>query len=37
MRRIFKYLNGQGLRLTLELIIKIIGTLMDLAIPYVLT
>lgn len=37
MRKILPYLKNLKLRLTLELTIKIIGTLMDLAIPYVLT
>jgi ABC-type bacteriocin/lantibiotic exporter with double-glycine peptidase domain len=37
MNRILPYLKNQKLRLALELTIKIIGTLMDLAIPYVLT
>ena len=31
MKTIFKYLNKQGLRLTLELIIKITGALSDFA------
>ena len=37
MKKILPYLKNQKLRLLFELIIKIIGTLMDLAIPYVLT
>lgn len=37
MSKILPYLGNQKLRITLGLIIKIIGTLMDLAIPYVLT
>ncbi len=37
MRTIFKYLKNQKLRLTIQLSAKVIGTLMDLAIPYVLT
>lgn len=37
MRRILPYLKNLKLRLFLELTIKVIGTLMDLAIPYVLT
>lgn len=37
MRKILPYLKNLKLRLAIELTIKIIGTLMDLAIPYVLT
>lgn len=37
MNKIWPYLKNQKLRLAVELTIKIIGTLMDLAIPYVLT
>lgn len=37
MKKIWPYLSTQKLRITIGLIIKIIGTLMDLAIPYVLT
>lgn len=37
MKKILPYLKNQKLRLIFELIIKVIGTLMDLAIPYVLT
>lgn len=37
MRRIFKYLKNQKFRLFIQILVKIIGTLMDLAIPYILT
>lgn len=37
MRRILPYLKHQTFRLIIQIIVKIIGTLMDLAIPYVLT
>ena len=37
MSKIWPYLSKQKLRLTIGLTIKVIGTLMDLAIPYVLT
>ena len=37
MRRIFKYLKNQKFRLFIQIVVKIIGTLMDLAIPYILT
>ena len=37
MRRIFKYVGIYKVRMIIGLIIKIIGTLMDLAIPYILS
>lgn len=37
MKRILPYLKNQTFRLIIQIIVKIIGTLMDLAIPYVLT
>ena len=37
MKRLLPYLKHQKLRLFIQIIVKIIGTLMDLAIPYVLT
>ncbi len=37
MKRIFKYLKNQKFRLFIQIVVKIIGTLMDLAIPYILT
>lgn len=37
MKKIWPYIKTQKLRVIIELIIKIIGTLMDLAIPYILT
>lgn len=37
MKRVFSYLSSYKLRLTLSLLIKTIGTLVDLAIPYVLS
>jgi len=37
MKRLLPYLKHQKLRLLIQIIVKIIGTLMDLAIPYVLT
>ena len=37
MKKILPYLKHQKLRLFIQLIVKIVGTLMDLAIPYVLT
>ena len=37
MKKILPYLKNLKLRLFIELTIKVIGTLMDLAIPYVLT
>lgn len=37
MKRLLLYLKHQKLRLFIQIIVKIIGTLMDLAIPYVLT
>ena len=37
MKKILPYLKKLKLRITIELTIKVIGTLMDLAIPYVLT
>ena len=36
MKKILPYLSKQKLRIIIQLIVKIIGTLMDLAIPYVL-
>ena len=37
MRRVFKYVGIYKVRMIIGLIIKIIGTLMDLAIPYILS
>lgn len=37
MKRVFKYLGKYKLRLTIGLIIKVIGTVLDLAIPYILS
>ena len=37
MRRVFKYVGIYKVRMMIGLIIKIIGTLMDLAIPYILS
>lgn len=37
MRRVFKYVGIYKVRMIIGLIIKVIGTLMDLAIPYILS
>ena len=37
MKKLLPYLKKQKLRLLIQIIVKIIGTIMDLAIPYVLT
>lgn len=37
MKKLLPYLKHQKFRLFIQIIVKIIGTLMDLAIPYVLT
>ena len=37
MKKILPYLKKQRTRMIIGLTIKVIGTLMDLAIPYILT